>query len=157
MVPGVPYQWQIFYFFPLFQVESTGSLHKIEDEESLQEKEAREKFEAGQALLNSSRGDKIQVNTIQQGSWIRIQAAWIRIDFIRLDPDLFGQKIPNKRKKIRKFPVLRFWMISLRFIGVSTSLYYIPHGGLGETYVAIFDKKNFFSTVKLYNLWSSNP
>ncbi len=50
-----------------FQVESTGtgSLHKIE-EESPQEKEAREKFEAGQALLNSSRGDKIQVNTVQQ-------------------------------------------------------------------------------------------
>jgi hypothetical protein len=43
-------------------VESTDSLHKIEEEESPQEKEAREKFEAGQALLNSSRGDKIQVN-----------------------------------------------------------------------------------------------
>jgi len=45
-------------------VESTSSLHKIEEEESPQEKAAREKFEAGQALLNSSRGDKIQVNTV---------------------------------------------------------------------------------------------
>ncbi len=50
-----------FLFVFTFQVESTGSLHKIEDEESPEEKEAREKFEAGQALLNSSRGDKIQV------------------------------------------------------------------------------------------------
>ena len=54
----------IFFICFYFQVESTSSLHKIEEEESPQEKAAREKFEAGQALLNSSRGDKIQVNTV---------------------------------------------------------------------------------------------
>ncbi len=73
----------------------TGSLHKIEEEESPQEKAAREKFEAGQALLNSSRGDKIQVKTLQLVSWIWIRAAWIRIDFGRLDPESSGRKEPT--------------------------------------------------------------
>jgi hypothetical protein len=62
-------------------VESTDSLHKIEEEESPQEKAAREKFEAGQALLNSSRGDKIQV------SYRYRTASLVDPDPGRLDPD----------------------------------------------------------------------
>ena len=45
-------------------MDSTSSELKEEEEEeeSPADKEAREKFEAGQALLNSSRGDKAQVS-----------------------------------------------------------------------------------------------
>ena len=47
-------------------MDSTSSELKEEEEEEEEEspadKEAREKFEAGQALLNSSRGDKPQVS-----------------------------------------------------------------------------------------------
>ena len=48
-------------------MDSTSSELKEEEEEEEEEespadKEAREKFEAGQALLNSSRGDKAQVS-----------------------------------------------------------------------------------------------
>jgi hypothetical protein len=68
-----------FLYVSTFQVESTDSLHKIEEEESPQEKEAREKFEAGQALLNSSRGDKIQVSYRT--------ASLVDPDPGRLDPD----------------------------------------------------------------------
>ena len=44
-------------------MDSTSSeLKEEEEEESPADKEAREKFEAGQALLDSSRGDKPQVS-----------------------------------------------------------------------------------------------
>jgi len=39
----------------------------MEEEESPEEKAAREKFEAGLSLLNSSRGDKAQVRRVLQG------------------------------------------------------------------------------------------
>jgi hypothetical protein len=85
-------------------VVSTDSLHKIEEEESPQEKAAREKFEAGQALLNSSRGDKIQVNMYTRlfsVLWIWFRAAW---------PPGSGSKwakrAAKKRIKAKKLDVL---------------------------------------------------
>ncbi len=105
-------QVAIFLFASTFQVESTGtgSLHKIE-EESPQEKEAREKFEAGQALLNSSRGDKIQVNTVQQGCFQCCGSG--SGPHGRLDPDPSGQKRLTEKNKNEEMSFLRCWVFPI--------------------------------------------
>jgi hypothetical protein len=47
--------------------------------------------------------------------WIRIQSVqWIRSRIRNPDPDPGGQTRPTKVEKIRKFHVLKCWMLSLR-------------------------------------------
>ncbi len=41
-------------------------------------------------------------------------SAWIRIDFVRVDPDSYLAD-PQKKKKIKKSDVLKCWMFS--FVG----------------------------------------
>jgi hypothetical protein len=69
-----------------------------------------------------------------------------------LDPDPGGQKGPTKKRKVRKFHVLKCWTFCLEAGGFSCSFDFL-HGDLGINILQFLEKIMIFYNFLSSHLW----